>query len=172
MYLNTWSPECYFKIQSVWKIAISCLTFFFINTWSSKSRVFCVYSSSQFRVATFQVLVSHSGEHRSKPFLKKKKFIYLFLAVLGLWSFVGFSLAGVSRSVSAVLSHSVMSHSFWPMDCSLPGSSVHGILQPRTPEWVALLQGIFLTQGVSLGLPHCRRVLYRLSHQRSPGFRA
>ena len=25
-----------------------------------------------------------------------------------------------------------------PMDCSLPGSSVHGILQPRIVEWVAM----------------------------------
>ena len=25
-----------------------------------------------------------------------------------------------------------------PMDCSAPGSSVHGILQARTPEWVAM----------------------------------
>ena len=25
-----------------------------------------------------------------------------------------------------------------PMDCSLPGSSVHGILQARVPEWVAI----------------------------------
>ena len=25
-----------------------------------------------------------------------------------------------------------------PMDCSLPGFSVHGILQARTPEWVAI----------------------------------
>ena len=25
-----------------------------------------------------------------------------------------------------------------PMDCSLPGSSVHGILQSRIPEWVAI----------------------------------
>ena len=25
-----------------------------------------------------------------------------------------------------------------PMDCSLPGSSVHGILQPRILEWVAV----------------------------------
>ena len=35
----------------------------------------------------------------------------------------------------------------YPMDCSLPGSFVHGILQARILEWVALLQGIFLTQG-------------------------
>ena len=25
-----------------------------------------------------------------------------------------------------------------PMDCSPPGTSVHGILQARTPEWVAI----------------------------------
>ena len=28
---------------------------------------------------------------------------------------------------------------FGPMDCSLPGSSVHGILQVRMLEWVAIL---------------------------------
>ena len=35
-----------------------------------------------------------------------------------------------------------------PMDCSLPGSSVHGLLQVRILEWVAMLssRGIFLTQ--------------------------
>ena len=27
-----------------------------------------------------------------------------------------------------------------------------------------LLQGIFPTQGLNLGLPHCRQILYRLSH--------
>ena len=32
-------------------------------------------------------------------------------------------------------SHSVISDSCNPMDCSLPGSSVHGILQTRIPEW-------------------------------------
>ena len=33
---------------------------------------------------------------------------------------------------------------------------------------LALLQGIFPTQGWSPGLPHCRRILYQLSHKRSP----
>ena len=31
-----------------------------------------------------------------------------------------------------------------------------------------LLQGIFLTQGSNLGLPHCRQILYCLSHQGNP----
>ena len=37
-----------------------------------------------------------------------------------------------------------------PLDCSPPGSSVHGIFQARTLEQVSyhfLLQGTFLTQG-------------------------
>ena len=32
-----------------------------------------------------------------------------------------------------------------------------------------LLQGIFPTQGSSLGLSHFRQILYHLSHQGSPG---
>ena len=32
----------------------------------------------------------------------------------------------------------------------------------------SLLQGIFLTQGLNTGLPHCRQILYHLSHQASP----
>ena len=57
-----------------------------------------------------------------------------------------------------------------PMDCSLQGSSVHGIFQARVLEWVAISVswGIFLTQGWNPGLPHCRQTLYRLSHQGSP----
>ena len=56
------------------------------------------------------------------------------------------------------------------MVCSLPGSSVNGILQARTLEWVAiyLLQGIFLTQRSNLGLLHCRQILYRLSYEGNP----
>ena len=34
--------------------------------------------------------------------------------------------------------HKVMSNSCYPMGCSLPGSSVHGVLQTRILEWVAI----------------------------------
>ena len=37
-----------------------------------------------------------------------------------------------------VLSHSVMSESLWPIDYSLPGSSIHGIFQKRIPKQVAI----------------------------------
>ena len=46
-----------------------------------------------------------------------------------------------------------------PTDCSLPGSSLQGVSQPR------ILERIFLTQGSNPSLLHCRQILYRLSHQ-------
>ena len=57
-----------------------------------------------------------------------------------------------------------------PMDCSPPHSSVHGILQAGILEWVVMPspQGIFPTQGSNPGLPHCRQILYHLSHQENP----
>ena len=51
------------------------------------------------------------------------------------------------------------------MDCSLPRSSVHGIIQAKILKWVALLQGIFLTQGSNLHLLHGKKILYHLSHR-------
>ena len=74
------------------------------------------------------------------------------------------------------------------MDCSLPGFSVHGVLQASILEWVAMpsprgfsqppgkpkntgvgrlypLQGIFSTQESNWGLLHCRRILYQLRYQ-------
>ena len=65
---------------------------------------------------------------------------------------------------------SVVSDSLWPHDNSPLGSSVHGD-SPGKNTGVgchALLQGIFPTQGSNPGLPHCRQLLYCLSHQASP----
>ena len=51
-----------------------------------------------------------------------------------------------------------------PMDYTIPE-----ILQVRILEWVAipLLQGIFPTQRLNLGLPQCRQILYLLNHKGS-----
>ena len=60
-----------------------------------------------------------------------------------------------------------------PMDCSPPGSSVHGD-SPGKDTGVgchALLQGIFPAQGSNPGLPHCKWILYSLSYQGSPDHR-
>ena len=56
-----------------------------------------------------------------------------------------------------------------PMDCSTPGSSVHGNSPGKTGvDCHALLQEIFLTQELNWGLLHCRQILYQLSYQGSP----
>ena len=44
----------------------------------------------------------------------------------------------ISPPLLLLFSHSVMSNSCDPMDCSAPGSSVHGISQGRILEWVAI----------------------------------
>ena len=56
------------------------------------------------------------------------------------------------------------------MDCSPPGSSVHGDSPGKNTgvDCHVLLQGIFPTQGSNPGLLHCRQILYSLSHQGSP----
>ena len=59
---------------------------------------------------------------------------------------------------------------FDPMDCNPSGSSVHGDSPGKDigVDCHALLHGIFPTQGLNPGLPHCRQILYQLSHQGSP----
>ena len=68
---------------------------------------------------------------------------------------------------SEVLSHVRLCD---PMDCSPPGSSVHGASPGKNTGagCHALLQGIFQTQGSNPGLLHCRWILYKLSYQGSP----
>ena len=74
-----------------------------------------------------------------------------------------------------------MKHWFWvdvyfvtPRMGSLPGPSVHGILQARIQEWVAIpfcRESIFPTQALSPGLLHCRKILFQLSHKGSIMFK-
>ena len=56
------------------------------------------------------------------------------------------------------------------MDCSPPDSFVNGDSPGKNTGvgYHALLQGTFPTQGFNLGLPHCRQILYHLSHHGSP----
>ena len=78
---------------------------------------------------------------------------------------------------------------YWSgLPCPPPGDLPKSGIEPRSPTLQAdsllseapgkpkntgigslsLLQGIFPTQGSNPGLPHCRQVLYCLSHQESP----
>ena len=62
-------------------------------------------------------------------------------------------------------SHSVMSDPLQPHELyspwNLPGQNT-GVGS------CSLLQGIFPIWGSSTGFPHCRQILYQLSHQGSP----
>ena len=53
---------------------------------------------------------------------------------------------------------------FFPRQAFLTGSSVHGILQARILEWVA----ISFSRWSNPNLPHCRQILYHLGYQESP----
>ena len=69
-------------------------------------------------------------------------------------------------------SRSVMSDSLWPRGLYSPWNSPG---QNTGVYSLSLLQGFFTSQGSNPdlqgsnpGLPHCRQILYQLSHKRSP----
>ena len=62
-------------------------------------------------------------------------------------------------------SQPVVSDSLWPHGLYSPWNSPG---QNTGVGSCSLLQGICLTQGLNAGLPHCRQILYQLSHQGSP----
>ena len=60
----------------------------------------------------------------------------------------------------SVVSNSLWPHGLYPMGYSQGWNTGVGSLSP--------LQGIFPTQGLNPGIPHCRQILYHLSHKRRP----
>ena len=62
-------------------------------------------------------------------------------------------------------SHSVLSDSLQPHGLYSPWNSPG---QNTRVGPLSLLQGIFPTQGLNPGLPHCWQILYQLSHKGSP----
>ena len=70
------------------------------------------------------------------------------------------------KTLSESESHSVVSNSFRPHGLYSPWNSPG---QNTGVSSLSLLQGIFPTQGLNLGLQHCRWILYQLSHRGSPG---
>ena len=63
------------------------------------------------------------------------------------------------------VSHSVVSDSLWPHGLYNPWNSLG---QKTGVGSLSVLQGIFPTQRLNPGLPHCRQFLYQLSHKGSP----
>ena len=73
------------------------------------------------------------------------------------------------KEMCAVLCCSVVFKSLWPpwTVAHQTDSSVHGDSPGKNKGvgYHSLLQGIFPTQGLNPGLPHCRWILYHPSHQ-------
>ena len=57
------------------------------------------------------------------------------------------------RNTVRVLSHSVVPDSCDHVDCSRPGSPLHGIFQARILEWAVSSSSSFLPQGLNPPLP-------------------
>ena len=62
---------------------------------------------------------------------------------------------------------------YWSFSFSIsPSNEYSGLIPQGKPKntgmgSLSLLQGIFPTQGLNPSLPHCRRILYQLSHKGS-----
>ena len=82
---------------------------------------------------------------------------------------ISIHLPGLSYVSCSVVFDSLQPHGLQPAGLFCPWNS------PGKNTAVgshSLLQRIFLTQGSNLGLPHCRQILYCLSHQGSPQAKA
>ena len=90
--------------------------------------------------------------------------IRIFSSELALHIRSNFAILGWSMKVKSK-SHSVVSNSLWPHRLYSPWDSPG---QNARVHSLSLLQRIFPTQGSNPGLPHCRQILYQLSHKESP----
>ena len=56
-----------------------------------------------------------------------------------------------------------------PLDYNLPGSSLHGIVQARVLEWIAIpfSRGSAQPRDRIQDLLHCRQILYCLGHKKT-----
>ena len=66
------------------------------------------------------------------------------------------------------LSHARLFVTPWPVACTMLLRPWDFLGKSTGVGCHLLLQGIFPTQGLNLGLPHCRQMLYHLSYQGSP----
>ena len=93
-------------------------------------------------------------KHIKQSFRNKKKQLWINRGFL-----VCFIFYGVSENPL------VMSNSLWPHGLYSPWNSPG---QNSRMGSLSLLQEILPTQGSNPGLPHCRQILYQLSHKGSP----
>ena len=164
------------KVRSESEVAQSCLTL--SNPMDCSPPGFSVHGIFQARVLEWGAIAfSESYVYittiKKKFFLREMKAVSSFKIWVRCWlSEIRKSLAldiktltenpkGSDGGIRGVYEQSITPSSQTlcdPMDCSLPGFSVHGIFQARILEWVA----------TPYGLLHCTQIPYHMSHQGSP----
>ena len=98
-------------------------------------------------------------------------FMFLhFYSYTTLYLFFSFSLPISEACESKSVSRSVLSDPLRPHALHVVCRAPLSMEFSRQEYWSShsLLQGIFLTQRLNPGLPHCRQILYHLRHQGSP----
>ena len=147
---------------------------------SPHSRALCTeLSDSSFLVlmdvtASFSPLDYHQLLIWIEPFAlgsrHEAQFTHLYYSLISFLFFL--SQLSISLVIMVLFSHLVMSDSCSPVNCTSPGSSVHGIFQIRILNtgvgFHTLLQEIFPTQGLNPRLLHWQADSLPLSHKGSP----
>ena len=152
---------------SLYSIYKSFIRYMFLKYFLLICGLFCLFLNSVLQEQKLLILI--------------KSILFLWVALLtSLYMFFSFSVsvkffffgelsAEEVKKVSEA--RSVVSDSLWPHGLYSPwnspvqntGVGSLSLFQPRTS-----ISWIFPTQGSNPGLPHCRRILYRLSHKGSP----
>ena len=84
---------------------------------------------------------------------------------LSVTTFLSFIVSTSESESGSVVSDSLQ---LFPTLCDSLYSPWNSLGQNTGVGSLSFLQGIFPTQGSNPGLPHCRRILYQLSHKGSP----
>ena len=109
------------------------------------------------------LIFTHYKTQKYSPLIHKS----MFLAKISnhFWQISNFSVQDICIMLVRVLVTQSYLTLCNPMNCNQPTASVHGLLQARVQEQVAIpLQRIYLTQGLNfslLCLLHYRKILYR-----------
>ena len=138
--------HCMCKIQKVSK-SLWCLAVLSLRTKVKEGTIwFCSWDLTDRVYQERAIVMWNTGWSFCRILLFPRRF--------GVWlssNFLGFSFQKAVRACSVTTQSCV---TLWgPVDCSPPGSSVHGIFQAKELEWVAIsFQGIFWPRDLNLHL--------------------
>ena len=124
---------CYIELLIFLQLKSATFTIFFIS--ENCNTIFLVAQAKSLELSS----IFHIHQHILLPPHSLTTFLtFPLLHTVAKTHNITFWIVAISPNICLLLSHSVVSNSATPMDCNPPGSSVHGILQARILEWVAI----------------------------------